>query len=104
MSKLFATISAALLLTAVSPSLATAQEEPRLGVEELESIVAATRAEIFRPGEYVEGWDRGGANPEADLRAAGTETHYFQSRRRECGDPYQPADHGFRAEPVACRR
>ncbi len=80
MGKAFRNAAAALLLIAVPPGSAVAQEEPQLGVEELQSIVETTRAEMFRSGEYVEGWDRGGANPDADVRALGTESHYFQSR------------------------
>jgi hypothetical protein len=80
MGKAFRRVAIALLFTAVGAGSAGAQEEPQLGVEELQSIVETTRAEMFRPGEYVEGWDRGGADPDADLRALGTDAHYFQSR------------------------
>ena len=83
MGRAFRNAAAALLLIGAAPVAAAAQEEPELGVEELQSIVEATRAEVFRPGDHVDGWDRGGANPDADLRALGAETHYFQSRSRE---------------------
>ena len=35
------------------------------------------RARYYTPGEPVPGWDRGGADPDADLRAAGADAHYF---------------------------
>jgi hypothetical protein len=35
---------------------------------------------MLQPGEHVRGWDQGGANPDADLRAAGADSHYFRIR------------------------
>ena len=37
---------------------------------------------MLRPGERVEGWDRGGADPDAELRALGADRHYFLHPRR----------------------
>ena len=39
--------------------------------------LAELRERMLRPGERVENWDRGGANPDADLRAAGADDHFF---------------------------
>ena len=52
---------------------AVSQTEYDLAVEEL-------RAELLAPGERVENWDVGGANPEADIRVLGTDSHYFLTR------------------------
>ena len=38
------------------------------------------RAELLRPGERVEGWDQGGADPDAELRALGADRYYQLSR------------------------
>ena len=46
-------------------------------VAELRAAVAELRATLLRPGERVAGWDRGGADPESELRATGAEDHYF---------------------------
>lgn len=74
---------AALLLLATPLGLA-AQEmrsEWDMSVAELTAMVERLRSELYRPGERVPGWDRGGANPDAELRAAGADTHYFRTHR-----------------------
>ncbi len=74
---------APLLLLAV-PAPAAAQDvrsEWDMSVTELQAMVERLREEMYRPGERVAGWDRGGADPDADLRAAGAETHYFRLQR-----------------------
>lgn len=48
-------------------------------VEVLRQAVAELRATMLRPGERVPGWDRGGANPDAELRARG-ESFFFLNR------------------------
>jgi hypothetical protein len=48
-------------------------------VEVLRRMVADLRATMLRPGARVAGWDRGGANPDADLRAMG-EGFFFLNR------------------------
>ena len=50
---------------------------------------------MLRPGERVEGWDRGGADPDAELRALGADRHYFLSRgddRHRRQHPDRPPD------------
>ena len=72
------------LLLLAGPAPAPAQDvrsEWDMSVAELQAIVARMREEMYRPGERVPGWDRGGANPDADLRAAGAERHYFRLER-----------------------
>jgi hypothetical protein len=70
----------AALLLAAAP--AAAQEldpdlTPDATVAELQQMVDQTRAQMLRPGERVAGWDRGGADPDRDLRARGAERHYM---------------------------
>ena len=66
---------AALLL---APVPAAAQEQSAL--DEFRAAVAQMRSELLQPGERVEGWDRGGADPDAELRALGAERYYFLNR------------------------
>lgn len=82
MPRIFHLIAA--LLLAGTPLGLAAQEmrsEWDMSVAELTAMVERLRGELYRPGERVPGWDRGGANPDADLRAAGAETHYFRTHR-----------------------
>lgn len=64
-------------MLAQSPAPPTGDAESlaqfRTGVERM-------RAELLRPGERVENWDRGGADPDAELRALGADRHYQLSR------------------------
>ena len=48
-------------------------------VEVLRQTVAELRAAMLRPGLRVAGWDRGGANPDAELRSLG-EGFFFLNR------------------------
>lgn len=69
-----------LVLLLAAPAAAPAQVDPNTpegGFADLPAMVAQTRAFYYTPGEHVPGWDRGGADPEGALRAAGAETHYF---------------------------
>jgi hypothetical protein len=80
--KLFAPIVTAALLLA-GPGAATAQEqfgEWDLTVPQVQQMVETVRGQMLQPGERVSGWDRGGANPVADLRATGADGHYFRLR------------------------
>lgn len=82
MRNMFMLIAAALLLA--PPAVAPAQEsqgEWDMDVAQLRATVERMRSEMYRPGERVAGWNRGGANPDADLRAAGADSHYFRVRR-----------------------
>jgi hypothetical protein len=74
---LLAAFAAALAIAAVP---AGAQSDPPPGVAELQALVDQSRAYMMRPGERVAGWDRGGANPDADLRALGADSHYMLNR------------------------
>lgn len=72
------------LLLMASPAAAPAQDvrsEWDMSVAELQAMVERLRTEMYQPGEQVPGWNRGGANPDADLRAAGAERHYFRLQR-----------------------
>lgn len=69
----------AALLLAV-PAAAPAQADhtnPEGGFADLQALVSQMRTNIYREGEHVPGWDRGGADPDRALRAAGADTHYF---------------------------
>lgn len=86
--QLLLTAAAAMLLAgAATPTMV--QDEPDAAASEAEELaqfqeaVANMRAAMLRPGERVEGWDQGGANPDADLRAMGAERFYFLSRSDE---------------------
>jgi hypothetical protein len=77
MRHLFCSIAAAALLVA---SPATAQSDDQAVLAEFQAAVEEMRAEMLRPGDYVEGWDEGGADPDAELRALGAASHYFLTR------------------------
>jgi hypothetical protein len=69
-------------LLAVPPLFAAQpRSEWDLSVADLQQMVERLRGEMYQPGERVPGWDQGGANPDADLRAAGADRHYFRLRR-----------------------
>lgn len=46
-------------------------------VEVLRAAVASLRERMFAPGPLVDGWDRGGGDPDGELRAAGADRHAF---------------------------
>lgn len=50
------------------------------GVETLRQAVEELRANMFRRGPRVEGWDVGGVDPDAELRARGADRFYFLNR------------------------
>jgi hypothetical protein len=78
MRKTSSLIVAALLLAA--PPAAPAQSDPanpEAAFADLRAMVERLRTELFAPGARVPGWDRGGANPDAELRAAGADSHFF---------------------------
>lgn len=75
-------IAAAIMLAAgPAPAAQETRGEWDLGVAELRTMVERIQAEMYRPGERVANWNRGGADPDAELRAAGAETHYYHLRR-----------------------
>jgi len=82
MRNIIMTIAAALLLAPLATlSAQETQGEWDMDVAQLRTVVERMRSEMYRPGDPVAGWNRGGANPDADLRAAGAETHYYRIRR-----------------------
>ena len=69
---------APLLLLASAPAAAqTDQTNPEGGFADLQAMVSRMRSSMYTPGELVPGWDRGGADPDAALRTAGADSHYF---------------------------
>ena len=63
------------------PAQPNAERDVQIGdAETFGAAVTALRERMLRPGGPVAGWNRGGANPDADLRRAGAETHYFLNR------------------------
>lgn len=68
---------APLLLVAAPAAAQTDQTNPEGGFADLRAMVAEMRTSMYRPGELVPGWDRGGADPDSALRAAGADNHFF---------------------------
>lgn len=71
-------------LFAAAPLAAPAQDVERAtppSVADLRAIVERMRTETYEPGERVADWNRGGANPDADLRRAGADSHYYLIHR-----------------------
>ena len=69
--------------TAVPDVAVQGPSDAQAELEEFRAAIAQLRREMLRPGERVDGWDRGGANPDADLRARGADRHYFLTRGRD---------------------
>jgi hypothetical protein len=72
-------------LLAVAPAAAAAQMDVERDVqigdaETFRRAIAELRERMLRPGDAVANWNRGGANPDADLRRAGAADHYFLNR------------------------
>jgi hypothetical protein len=77
--RLILSLSLALLLLGL-PATASAQTDqtnPEGGFADLQAMVAQMRSSLYTPGEQVSGWDQGGADPDAILRARGTDSHFF---------------------------
>lgn len=67
---------AAGLLAAAPP--AAAQEITGFEtLEQLQEAVSRMREQLYTPGDAVPGWNRGGADPDSVLRAAGTDRFYY---------------------------
>ena len=78
MRRILSLLLASLLM--VAPVAAPAQPDsgnPEGGFADLQAMVTQLRTLYYTPGEFVPGWDRGGADPDAALRAAGADSHYF---------------------------
>ena len=83
---LASTLIAASPATAAKPTTEAADpaaSEDALG--QIRAAVEALRQEIFRPGPTIPGWNVGGADPDAELTAAGADRH-FLLLRSEDGD------------------
>lgn len=81
--------AAAVLLLPPAPAFAQigveteAEAEPAdeaQAVAVFRQAVAGMRTAMMRPGERVEDWDQGGADPDGDLRALGAERFYQVNR------------------------
>jgi hypothetical protein len=46
-------------------------------LEMLRAAVAEARTEMYAPGPRVEGWDRGGGDPDSVVRTAGADSHWL---------------------------
>lgn len=75
---------AAIVLAAAGPAGAVAvpSQDDAGALAAFEAAVAQIRASVLRAGERVENWDRGGADPDADARALGAETHFLLTSGR----------------------
>ena len=62
------------------PFPAPDQDEEQAAFAEFRAAIDELRAAMLQPGERVAGWDRGGADPDAELRALGADSHYFITR------------------------
>lgn len=73
--------AAALLAAPLVVPAASAQEPSEAEwFADFQAAVDEMRTLLMRRGERVEGWDVGGADPDGDLRAMGTDSYYFLSR------------------------
>ena len=79
MRKTLALIAAALLGAAAAPA-ASQEVTGFMTVEQMQEAVARMREQLFTPGDAVPGWNRGGADPDAVLRAAGADRFYYLIR------------------------
>ena len=60
-------------------TLATHIED--VSVEEMQRVVTQLRERMYAPGDVVAGWNRGGADPDGVLRAAGADRFYYLIHR-----------------------
>lgn len=88
MRRVKALIAGLLLATAPPAVFAQSSGEQDLRIADVEVLrrtVAEIRTTMLRAGERVPGWDRGGDNPDAELRSRGTDRFYFLNRSEENG-------------------
>lgn len=75
MRKPLSLIAALFLLAAP----AAAQETTGFpSLEDMQRMVSQLRERMFAPGAALPGWNRGGANPDAELRRAGADRFYYR--------------------------
>jgi hypothetical protein len=73
-------VAAGLLIAASPAAAAFTREEakqPVSGIAELRNLVEQMRADILKPGAVLPGWNVGGADADAELRALGADKHYY---------------------------
>lgn len=76
----FPALIAATLAAVATP--AAAQETTGFpSLDDMRRAVTQMRERMFTPGAAVPDWNRGGANPDADLRRAGPDRFYYRLRR-----------------------
>jgi hypothetical protein len=81
MRKLDPFLAALTLSLLPAPVLAQAPQAGEAdALAQIRTAVERMRAEMLRPGERVEGWDQGGADPDAELRALGADRYYQLNR------------------------
>ena len=68
---------AAGLLAAAAPPAAAQEVTGFMTLEQMQEAVARLRDTLYAPGDAVPGWNRGGADPDAVLRAAGADRFYY---------------------------
>ena len=83
MSKLFGkALSVGIFI--VLGSAAMAQPAPTAdATTRYKALLEQVRAEMFRAGPAVPGWDRGGADPDLELRSAGPERFYYLVEKKD---------------------
>jgi hypothetical protein len=77
---LLATQPAVASKPSTEPAEAAADQD---ALAQIRAAVEALRQEIFRPGPAIPGWNVGGADPDAELTAAGADRHYLLLRTDE---------------------
>ncbi|MFN3388214.1 MAG: hypothetical protein ACK40O_04735 [Allosphingosinicella sp.] len=77
-------LAAAAALTALAapagaavPTRGETQAAAPSPADAMRAMVEELRTEVLRPGETIQGWDVGGGDPEAALRAKGADRFYF---------------------------
>ena len=74
------------LAAAAVPELPSAQQpDDDDALARFQAALAEMRTVLLRPGERVEGWDAGGADPDSELRARGADRHYYLTSGGESG-------------------
>lgn len=69
---------AAGLLAAAAPPVAAQEVTGFMTLEQMQEAVSRMRETLYAPGDAVPGWNRGGADPDAALRAAGADRFYYR--------------------------
>lgn len=69
----------AAILSGALAAPARAQETTGFpSVADMQRVVTQIREQMYTPGAAVDGWNRGGANPDAELRRAGADHFYYR--------------------------